>query len=251
MNNDSPKHERKNSKSSFCISTESNLINESKIQKKKKESLIKRKEKDIKFLNKKKKPNEEIKDKKHSKEKIKKQKNKIKKIKKTNTNNSNNTPRNNINENINNQEINQNTISNYFQIAFDNFFFDNYFSDDFDRPIFSIFSNNFSSNYEPSLIIPIDLTLIYNEESNNNNNPTSSSIMKKLKKFQMNNKYYKKNSNGEFELPNCCICISEIKKKEKTVLLPCGHIYHWKCCSIWLKNNNTCPVCRFKLTEIN
>ena len=67
----------------------------------------------------------------------------------------------------------------------------------------------------------------------------------------MNDKYCKMDSNGKLELPNCCICISDIQKKENTVLLPCGHMFHWKCCHKWLKNNNTCPVCRFKLSTKN
>ena len=34
---------------------------------------------------------------------------------------------------------------------------------------------------------------------------------------------------------------------EKLVLLPCGHMFHWKCCLNWLKKNNTCPMCRFEI----
>ena len=65
----------------------------------------------------------------------------------------------------------------------------------------------------------------------------------------MSEKYCKKNNKGKFELPNCCICISDINKGEETVLLPCGHMFHWKCCYSWLKENNTCPVCRFELPK--
>ena len=39
----------------------------------------------------------------------------------------------------------------------------------------------------------------------------------------------------------------EIKKAQKTVLLPCEHMFHWNCCHTWLKQNNTCPVCRLEL----
>ena len=66
----------------------------------------------------------------------------------------------------------------------------------------------------------------------------------------MNEKYCKKVQN-KIEYPNCCICISEVKKGEETVLLPCGHMFHWKCCLTWLKKNNTCPVCRFELPGEN
>jgi len=30
-------------------------------------------------------------------------------------------------------------------------------------------------------------------------------------------------------------------------LMPCGHIYHESCIFQWLKDNNTCPVCRYEL----
>ncbi|KAK4155806.1 hypothetical protein C8A00DRAFT_31359 [Chaetomidium leptoderma] len=29
--------------------------------------------------------------------------------------------------------------------------------------------------------------------------------------------------------------------------LPCGHVFGKKCLDVWLKTNNTCPICRFKL----
>ena len=48
---------------------------------------------------------------------------------------------------------------------------------------------------------------------------------------------------------NCCICMGDIILNQKAVLLPCGHILHWKCGMIWLKKKNTCPLCRFELPE--
>ena len=60
-------------------------------------------------------------------------------------------------------------------------------------------------------------------------------------------KYCKKDEKGNLEYPNCCICINDIKKGEKTVMIPCGHLLHWKCGLLWLRKNNTCPVCRFEL----
>lgn len=32
-------------------------------------------------------------------------------------------------------------------------------------------------------------------------------------------------------------------------LLPCGHVFGEECLRTWLKTNNTCPICRFKLTH--
>jgi E3 ubiquitin-protein ligase RNF115/126 len=76
--------------------------------------------------------------------------------------------------------------------------------------------------------------------------PTAKRAMKNLKKFEMSEKYCKKNGN-KIEQPNCAICLSDVQLKEETILLPCGHMYHCKCILEWLKQNNTCPVCRFEM----
>ena len=78
-------------------------------------------------------------------------------------------------------------------------------------------------------------------------NGIKDSILSKLKQFKMNKKYMKKGKDGKLELPSCCICLSEIERGKETMLLPCGHMFHYKCCLNWLKNNNTCPMCRFEI----
>ena len=45
-------------------------------------------------------------------------------------------------------------------------------------------------------------------------------------------------------MPSCHICITDFEMKENGMFLPCGHIYHPKCIEPWLKEHNTCPVCR-------
>jgi len=111
------------------------------------------------------------------------------------------------------------------------------------------YSSNFSSNYRGNFLNEILQILERNQAEANKkaHPPTSEEALNKLKKFSMTEKYCKKSKNGKYELPNCCICLSEIGKGEKTVLLPCGHMFHWKCCLPWLKSNNTCPMCRFEI----
>jgi len=111
------------------------------------------------------------------------------------------------------------------------------------------FSSNFSSNYRGNFLNEIRRILEHNraEARRNAHPPTSEENLKKLKKFDMNEKYCKKDKDGNYELPNCCICLSEIAKGEKTMLLPCGHMFHYECCMTWLKKNNTCPICRFEI----
>jgi len=111
------------------------------------------------------------------------------------------------------------------------------------------YSSNFSSNYRGNFFDEIIRILERNQAESRKkaHPPTSEESLKKLKKFSMNEKYCKKDKKGKVEFPNCCICLNEIERGEKTVLLPCGHMFHWKCCLTWLKSNNTCPMCRFEI----
>ncbi|KAI1369422.1 hypothetical protein F5Y08DRAFT_153066 [Xylaria arbuscula] len=42
----------------------------------------------------------------------------------------------------------------------------------------------------------------------------------------------------------CTICIDEVKAGDEVVVLPCKHWFHEECASLWLKQHNSCPVCR-------
>ena len=140
--------------------------------------------------------------------------------------------------------VRRHNISNdIFDPMFSSFgsFFDGFFQDNF--------SSNFRSNVTGDFFSQILSILERNraEANKNKHPPATDTALNKLKKFSMNEKYCKKDKKGKIELPNCCICLTEIQKGEKTVLLPCGHMFHWKCCLTWLKTNNTCPMCRFEI----
>ena len=50
----------------------------------------------------------------------------------------------------------------------------------------------------------------------------------------------------------CCICQTNIDRDCNIVELPCGHTFHGTDCECpgimpWLKDNNTCPMCKFEL----
>ena len=111
------------------------------------------------------------------------------------------------------------------------------------------YSSNFSSNYRGNFINEILRILEQNQAENRReaHPPTSQENLNKLKKFNMTEKYCKKEKDGKYELPNCCICLDEIALGEKTILLPCGHMFHSDCIVTWLKKNNTCPMCRFEI----
>ena len=121
----------------------------------------------------------------------------------------------------------------------------------FDDSFRNNFSSNFRSNFRGNFLNEIIRILERNQEeaARRAHPPTSEAVLNKLKKFPLSDKYCKKDKNGKIELPSCCICLNNIEKNEETVLLPCGHMYHWNCCLTWLKNNNTCPMCRFELKD--
>ena len=45
----------------------------------------------------------------------------------------------------------------------------------------------------------------------------------------------------------CVICLENYQTKEKITRLNCNHTFHYKCLSLWVKTQNTCPLCRFTL----
>ncbi|KAM6363898.1 E3 ubiquitin-protein ligase Praja-2 [Pluvialis apricaria] len=46
----------------------------------------------------------------------------------------------------------------------------------------------------------------------------------------------------------CTICCSEYVKGEIITELPCHHLFHKSCVTLWLQNSGTCPICRHILT---
>lgn len=42
----------------------------------------------------------------------------------------------------------------------------------------------------------------------------------------------------------CTICIDSMNKGDEAVVLPCKHWFHGECVTMWLKEHNTCPICR-------
>lgn len=50
--------------------------------------------------------------------------------------------------------------------------------------------------------------------------------------------------------PHCCICISDIKKREEASLDGCTHKYCKGCITEWAKTENSCPQCKRKFNKI-
>ena len=135
------------------------------------------------------------------------------------------------------------------QFIFDPMFsiFGSMFNDNFRNNYSSNFRSNFRGNFLNEILRILERN--QDEAARRAHPPTSESAFKKLKRFPLSDKYCKKDKNGKIELPSCCICLNDVQKGEETVLLPCGHMFHWNCCFNWLKNNNTCPMCRFEIKD--
>ncbi|KFG41457.1 zinc finger, C3HC4 type (RING finger) domain-containing protein [Toxoplasma gondii GAB2-2007-GAL-DOM2] len=48
----------------------------------------------------------------------------------------------------------------------------------------------------------------------------------------------------EFERPSCTVCTLTLEEGDLSIILPCGHVFHWQCAHAWLRCNSTCPNCR-------
>ena len=51
---------------------------------------------------------------------------------------------------------------------------------------------------------------------------------------------------------SCTICLENFKNNDDTIILPCIHIFHEEFIKNWMKENDTCPICKYQIkTEIN
>ncbi|PHH71970.1 hypothetical protein CDD82_6233 [Ophiocordyceps australis] len=69
--------------------------------------------------------------------------------------------------------------------------------------------------------------------------PASQEALQTLERKTVNIDMLKGESKTE-----CTICIDEMKVGDRAVVLPCKHWFHEECVVLWLKEHNTCPICR-------
>lgn len=69
--------------------------------------------------------------------------------------------------------------------------------------------------------------------------PASQVAIEKLQRRKLDDDLL--SSDGE---NSCSICIENMHKGDEAVVLPCKHWFHDECVTLWLKQHNTCPVCR-------
>ncbi|KAL2126489.1 hypothetical protein VTI74DRAFT_821 [Chaetomium olivicolor] len=72
--------------------------------------------------------------------------------------------------------------------------------------------------------------------------PASQSAIDRLEKKKVDDEMLGPEGKAE-----CTICIDEINKGDEVLVLPCKHWYHGECVVLWLKEHNTCPICRMPI----
>jgi hypothetical protein len=48
---------------------------------------------------------------------------------------------------------------------------------------------------------------------------------------------------------DCAICLDQLQRGETVTTLPCKHLFHEACVTLWLRQHNTCPICRAPLEQ--
>jgi len=85
--------------------------------------------------------------------------------------------------------------------------------------------------------------LMLNDTNKYGNPPASKDVVEKLKKYTINEEKKK-----EFGFENCCaVCKDEFDIGEECIYMPCNHYFHGNCLIPWLKERNSCPICRYEL----
>lgn len=69
--------------------------------------------------------------------------------------------------------------------------------------------------------------------------PATEQAIEKLEKKKLD-----KEMIGESDKVECTICIDEMSEGDEVTVLPCKHWFHGECVVLWLKEHNTCPICR-------
>lgn len=76
--------------------------------------------------------------------------------------------------------------------------------------------------------------------------PATDDAIGRLEKKQVDDKML--GAEGKAE---CTICMDDLTKGEEVTVLPCSHWFHGECVTLWLKQHNTCPICRAAIEQRN
>jgi hypothetical protein len=110
-----------------------------------------------------------------------------------------------------------------------------------------------NSNFNQEMNHNISLPELYNLSESflepvipNHDNPTDKNILSELPET-----FIEDASKLDNDKKSCSICFEDFKNGDKSTILPCLHFFHTNCIGIWLKTQNFCPICKFKLVRDN
>ena len=164
-------------------------------------------------------------------------------IRRTNSTNNNSNEINNLGAEMGMPNFFENFFNGNMNMNMDNDFFNNPSTGNFRRIIIPMggMGNFGGMGNQNDLNELIERMLHYRRD-----NPTDQAIVSELPETQIDdiNKL-------EEDKKNCVICMEDFKNGDKSTNLPCLHMFHTNCIQSWLKTQNTCPICKFKLTQDN
>ena len=148
-----------------------------------------------------------------------------------NTNNTSNAANINLNNNNRTNTTNSNNRRNIFEIS----------SRRGTDRLFDLLTNYIIIQNDN--IDNIINQIMINDTNKYGNPPASKNAVEKLKKYKINEDKIK-----EFGFENsCAVCKDEFNIGEECLSMPCNHYFHGNCLMPWLKERNSCPVCRYEL----
>lgn len=96
--------------------------------------------------------------------------------------------------------------------------------------------------YTQEALDRIITTLMENNPQSNAAPPATQAAIEKLPKKILDDQMIGPEGKAE-----CTICIDEMHKGDEATVLPCKHWFHGECVTLWLKEHNTCPICRMPI----
>ena len=151
-----------------------------------------------------------------------------------NNNNNNNNNRNNNNNNNNNNNRNNNNNNNNNNNRNNN----NNNNNNRNNNNFEIIMNNIINRPNDNRVLRQLSPLLRNERNNRRVNRIKGLTQSEIDRIPC--EIF--NSNMNYELRNCTICLENFREGDILKRLGCLHIFHKDCIVPWLKEKNLCPI---------
>ncbi|PSR83674.1 hypothetical protein BD289DRAFT_336788, partial [Coniella lustricola] len=98
--------------------------------------------------------------------------------------------------------------------------------------------------YSQEALDRIITQLMDNNPQSNAAPPATEAALESLEKKKLDQEML-----GDSTKAECTICIDEMNIGDEVTVLPCKHWFHGECVVLWLKEHNTCPICRASIEK--